>query len=163
MICICGKPIDSPLSMFAVVDGQPFGLCCADDALRARNGGVPATDSRSTDGREPADSSSADGWAVLELMGHRKLAGRISEVVVAGVPMLRLDVPDSSEDGWQTQYYAGSALFSVTPTTEELARRFAEAHRPVPVHRYELPALAADAGEEADPVADMFDLDDDNP
>lgn len=33
------------------------------------------------------------GWAVLELMGHRRLGGYVQEATVAGVGMLRIDVP----------------------------------------------------------------------
>jgi hypothetical protein len=32
-------------------------------------------------------------WAVVEVMGHRRYAGQVEEVTVAGVPMLRVHVP----------------------------------------------------------------------
>jgi hypothetical protein len=35
-----------------------------------------------------------EGWAIVELMGHRRLAGWVQEVELAGAPMLRLDVPE---------------------------------------------------------------------
>jgi hypothetical protein len=34
-----------------------------------------------------------EGWAIVELMGHRRLAGYVREVELAGAGMLRLDVP----------------------------------------------------------------------
>lgn len=34
-----------------------------------------------------------EGWAILELMGHRRLAGHVRAVEIAGAGMLRLDVP----------------------------------------------------------------------
>lgn len=34
-----------------------------------------------------------EGWAILELMGHRRLAGYVREVELAGQGMLRLDIP----------------------------------------------------------------------
>lgn len=74
-------------------------------------------------------------WAVLELMGHRRLAGRVSEETIGGASFIRIDVP-----GGATQFYAPGAVYCITPTTEQLARAFAEGNRPRPVERYELPA-----------------------
>jgi hypothetical protein len=41
-----------------------------------------------------------EGWAFLELMGHRRLGGYVSEATVAGAGFLRIDVPgdDSGAD-----------------------------------------------------------------
>lgn len=83
------------------------------------------------------EDTSFRGWAILELMGHRKLAGHVSEVTIAGAAMLRLDVPS---DPPVTQFYGGAAIYCITPTTEELARQVAAASRPTPISRYELPA-----------------------
>lgn len=33
------------------------------------------------------------GWAILELMGHRRLAGYVSEQEIAGAAFIRVDVP----------------------------------------------------------------------
>ncbi|MGE0547589.1 MAG: acetyltransferase [Kofleriaceae bacterium] len=77
-----------------------------------------------------------EGFAIVELMGHRRLAGYVREVTVAGAPLLRLDVPS---DPPVTQYYGASAIYCITPTTEELAKQVAQQSRPAPVSRYELP------------------------
>lgn len=53
-----------------------------------------------------ADSQPAfEGWAILELMGHRRLGGYVTEVELAGHGMLRLDVP---EHPWQDGCTCGS-------------------------------------------------------
>lgn len=82
-----------------------------------------------------------EGWAIVEVMGHRRLAGSVREVTIAGAPMLRIDIP---RDPPATQYYGSAALFSVTPTTEEDAKRVAAATWPAPVSRYELPSGRSD-------------------
>lgn len=41
-----------------------------------------------------ATNSTYAGWAILELMGHRRLAGYVREVELAGQGMLRLDIPE---------------------------------------------------------------------
>jgi hypothetical protein len=82
-----------------------------------------------------------EGWAILELMGHRRLAGRLTEVpggALAG--FIRIDVPGEGDAVVATQFYAPSAIYCVTPTTEETARAVAASSRPAPVQRWELPA-----------------------
>lgn len=81
-----------------------------------------------------------EGWAIVELMGHRKLAGYVREVTIAGAAMLRLDIPSEPP---VTQYYGASSLYCMTPTTEALARAAAQVSRPTPISRYELPASPA--------------------
>lgn len=34
-----------------------------------------------------------DSWAIVEIMGHDKYAGRVTEEPLFGVNMLRIDVP----------------------------------------------------------------------
>jgi hypothetical protein len=93
------------------------------------------------------------GWAILELMGHRRLAGYVREVELAGAGVLRLDVPDPTLQGvpvdpldpqhWTaTQFYSPAALYCLTPTTEDVARKVAAGSDPAPVKRWELPAPA---------------------
>jgi len=75
-----------------------------------------------------------DEWAILELMGHRKLAGKVSEATIGGAAFIRIDVP-----GAASQFYSPAAVYCITPTTEELAMRIAQNHAPAPVTRWELP------------------------
>ena len=81
-----------------------------------------------------------EGWAILELMGHRRLAGYVSGCEVAGTKLLRIDVPDASGKDVLTQMYGPQAIYCLTPTTEEVVRRLATLNRPEPVHPWELQA-----------------------
>ena len=83
---------------------------------------------------------SFDEWAVLELMGHRKLAGRVTEATLAGGAFVRLDVFTDADQAVATQCYAPGAVYCITPTTEANARAFASQNVPRPVERWELPA-----------------------
>ncbi len=38
-------------------------------------------------------------WAIVEVMGHQKFAGMVHEQQVAGVGMLRIDVPAVPQEG----------------------------------------------------------------
>lgn len=88
------------------------------------------------------DSDIFEGWAILELMGHRRLAGRVKEETIAGTSFLRLDVykqaAEGEEDHVATQFYSGSAIYCITPAAEEICRMMGEKTRPAPVQRYEL-------------------------
>ncbi len=65
-------------------------------------------------------------WAIVEIMGHRRHAGRVTEVHRFGVAMLRVEVP-RDDDGFDEHVYAGGAIFGLRRVTEEEAR--AEAKR----------------------------------
>lgn len=86
---------------------------------------------------EPADEPQdvLPCWAVLELMGHRRLAGWLSEQQLAGATFLRLDIPGNPQ---ATQLYAPGAVYCITPTTEDTARLIASRSRPSPVQPWEL-------------------------
>lgn len=83
-------------------------------------------------------------WCILELMGHRRLAGLVTEVEIGGASFLRLDVPEKEDEGMvATQFYSPAAVYCITPMTEEIAREVAKENGPEPVHRWELGALVA--------------------
>lgn len=106
---------------------------------------MPKPSSAESDERTESDMSTQaenefEGWAIVELMGHRKLAGYTRQVDLFGAAMLRLDVPGTATTQGATQYYAPSAIYCITPTTEAIAKALAKSRRPEPVTRWELPA-----------------------
>ncbi len=78
-------------------------------------------------------NETTEEWALVELMGHRSLAGRVTEVQRFGATLMRIDIPGES-DAFTTQFYGGQAIYCVTPTTEELARKAASRLLPRPTH-----------------------------
>lgn len=77
------------------------------------------------------------GWAIVELIGHRRVAGYVTEEEVAGTAMLRVDLPMPTHDlvsvvegierGREmeaTQFYPPGSLYCLTPTTEAIVRGF---------------------------------------
>jgi hypothetical protein len=66
-----------------------------------------------------------EGWAVLELMGHRIRAGYVQDVAMFSTRMCRIDI--HFEDGKAaTEFYGGGAIYALRPCTEELAREHAK-------------------------------------
>lgn len=84
-------------------------------------------------------------WGILELMGHIRLAGRISEEEKFGAKMGRIDVP--LKDGtFATQYFGASSVYRLSLVSEEVARSVAlNLIQPVPVSSWELPKQLAAA------------------
>src|SRR4051794_11369882 len=80
-------------------------------------------------------------WAILELMGHRRLGGFVQEVQVAGAGFLRIDIPgDAVGEVHSTQFYPPASVYCLTPVSEEAAKIVAQRSRPEPVTRWELPS-----------------------
>lgn len=75
-------------------------------------------------------------WAIVELMGHKVVAGRISKSELIGPPKLRVDIPATSAFPEFTQFYGDAAIYCVTIVSEEVARRTAEANKTNPVSVY---------------------------
>lgn len=83
-----------------------------------------------------SSSTWREGWAVLEIMGHRTVAGYVREVELFGTRMCQVEVPEqpaveASSDGWSpakpaipafTQLFSGASIFSCIPCSEDVAR-----------------------------------------
>jgi len=93
-------------------------------------------------GEQEQEQEQGIGWAIVELLGHVRLAGRVSEEEHFGAKLGRLDIPMAG-GGFTTQFFGGSAVYRLTPVTEVIARAVAERNQPEPVSRWELPARAA--------------------
>ncbi len=98
-----------------------------------------------------------EGWAVVEIMGHIRVAGKVTEQPMFGVALCRVDIP-ALDGGFTTRYFGGSSIYSLTPTTEDIARSVAAYMTPEPVHRYELPKPKTTFG-----TGSSNELDDDEP
>jgi hypothetical protein len=62
-----------------------------------------------------------EGWAVVELFGHRQRAGYVKDVEMFGGKMLRIDIPVET-DKHVTEFYGCSALYALRPCSEEIVR-----------------------------------------
>jgi hypothetical protein len=79
------------------------------------------------------------GWAVVELMGHVRVAGMVTEETVAGVALLRVDCPEVEHHPAFTRYYHPNALYSLCPTDEATARLVAKTNRHPPLEPWQMP------------------------
>ena len=86
-------------------------------------------------------------WAYIEIMGHSKIAGRVSERKIGVAVMLQVDVPKPDEGFSHTELYSPASIFSIKPTTEEWCRKFIAARVNYPVLPYIMPARQLTTGE----------------
>lgn len=81
-------------------------------------------------------------FAIIELFGHSRIAGKVSEQVIAGQGMLRVDVPalpataHYPEHPAFTKLYGPGAIYAITPVSEEIAFAAAQSMRVEPVNVY---------------------------
>ena len=80
-------------------------------------------------------------WAVVELFGHQKIAGLLTEATIGGCSFVRVDVPENGDSPGFTKLYGNGAIYAISFVTEDIARRAASYYEVKPVQSYELPKL----------------------
>jgi len=83
-----------------------------------------------------------ESWALVEIMGRQRIVGRVSEAVIAGAGMLRVDVPEQDGKPGFTRFYSPSSVYCISPVAEQVALELLKSCRNEPVARYEIPQLA---------------------
>lgn len=90
-----------------------------------------------------------DAWAIVEIMGHDRYAGHVTEQTIGGCAFVRIDVPECDGKPAFTKLFGQGAIFSLTPVSEEIARAAAKQCRSTPINVYGLlPSPAAVAARE---------------
>jgi len=74
-------------------------------------------------------------WAIVELFGHKTLAGRVTKDTSL-FPLLRIDVPATEAAPEFTAEYGPGAIYGITYVSEEVARLTAAAVKAQPVAVY---------------------------
>lgn len=102
-----------------------------------------------------------ESWGLLELFGHQRLAGKLSEQTIGGCHFIRIDVPEVGETAAYTRLFTQGAIYGMTPMEEATARKLAAYLRAVPVSPYELRSVEP-ARQLAHSATDDNDEDDDD-
>lgn len=77
-----------------------------------------------------------DCWAVVEVMGHNRYAGRVSEQALGGCAFVRVDVPAVDDRPAFTKLLGQASIFAITPCSEETATAVAAqcCDRPIAIY-----------------------------
>ncbi len=104
-----------------------------------------------------SDHIAFEEFGILEVMGRLKMAGKISEQTIAGAGFIRIDVPETKRAPAFTRFFSPGSIYSITPTTEAIARQLAESWREEPITRFDLPQLTAPTTQHDPEEEDDFD------
>jgi len=77
-------------------------------------------------------------WALVELFGHQRIAGKVIEAEIGGGHLVRVEVPAVKDRQPLTKYYNVKAIYGITPVDEPTARRMAESIDATPVNSYSI-------------------------
>jgi hypothetical protein len=90
-----------------------------------------------------------DCWAVVEVMGHLRYAGRVTEHAIGGCAFVRVDVPAVGDRLPFTKLLGQGSIFAITPCSEEAARAVALQSYDKPITIY-TPSMSPALGFELD-------------
>lgn len=92
-------------------------------------------------------------WAVLELFGHQRVAGKVSEQVFGGAALIRVDVPEVVVSEWDydetppvrrqrliqahTRSFGAGAIYAVNWCDEDVATEAARGIKHEPLKPYQ--------------------------
>ena len=73
------------------------------------------------------ESPELKSWALVELFGHQRIVGFLSQQSFGSGVLFRVDVPDLTSSGKPirdgfTRYFGLAAIYSITPISEEMVR-----------------------------------------
>lgn len=67
-------------------------------------------------------SEKFEQWAIVEVMGYQRLAGKVTEQAVGGTSFVRVDVPEVGCCQPFTKLLGSGAIYAITITDEETAK-----------------------------------------
>ncbi len=77
-------------------------------------------------------------WALVEVMGHHRLAGLLEEIEIAGHGFIRVSVPAVGGRAGFDRILSTGAIYAITPTDEATARAAAEAWQVRPLETWDV-------------------------
>jgi hypothetical protein len=91
-------------------------------------------------------------WAIVEIFGHQRIAGKVSEQTIGGCSFVRVDVPALPERvvsrygrtetippiAGFTKCYGNGAIYAITFVDEQIATATASQLRETPIDSYSL-------------------------
>jgi len=83
-----------------------------------------------------SEQAKFEAWAIVELFGHQRIAGKLTEQSIGGAHFVRVDVPDVDGRSGFTKLYTQGAIYGITFVEETVARMAANAVRDRLTHGY---------------------------
>jgi len=108
------------------------------------------------------DDKRFEAWAIVEMFGHQRIAGRVSEQQVGGCAFVRVDVPAVEGCPAFTKLLGQGAIYAITITDEETATVVARGCCQRPMDEFsarrllELPAADGEGPDDGDDRFEPF-------
>jgi len=74
---------------------------------------------------------------ILELFGHQRIAGVLTEQQIGGASFIRIDVPEIPEQAAYSRMLNPSAIYAINPVTEEVMLATATALKSKPIESWD--------------------------
>ena len=94
------------------------------------------------------NTSTFEQWAIVELFGHTRIAGLVSEQLLGGCAFGRVDVPAISQQQAMTRLFGQGAIYSMTFVDEETARAAVTMMQTRPIDIWSARRMLKDAEQE---------------
>jgi hypothetical protein len=79
-----------------------------------------------------------EATAIIELMGHQRIAGHVTEIQMGGHSFLQVDVPETKSVPAFTRILSPSAIYAINPCTAEMAQMAAESIKSKPIMEFDM-------------------------
>ena len=77
-------------------------------------------------------------FAIVELFGHTKMVGKITEQSIGPATFVRVDVPETEKSPAFTRLLNPSAIYAINPVTEEVMGYMAKSFDQQPIASWDL-------------------------
>ena len=76
--------------------------------------------------------------AIVELFGHSRMAGKVTEQTIGSASFIRIDVPETKQQPAFTRLVNPSAIYAINPVTEEVMFTMAEEMSNKPIDAWDI-------------------------
>ena len=84
-----------------------------------------------------------DLFAVIELFGHTRMSGKVTEQSIGPATFIRVDVKETSTQPSFTRLLNPSAIYAINPVTEQVANEMAEMLQKKPIESWDINQMQA--------------------
>ena len=77
-------------------------------------------------------------FAIVELFGHQRIAGKVTEQTVGSSTFIRIDVPETDAQPSFSRIVNPSAIYALNPVTEEVMKEMARGIQQKPIEAWDI-------------------------
>lgn len=86
-----------------------------------------------------------EAFALIELFGHTRISGKVTEQTIGGASFIRVDVPETPSQPAFSRLFNPSAIYAINPITEETMLEMAKNLDKAPLQSWDVRETVAKA------------------